>query len=84
VRFRKNINAGRFQLSRADTLTGTYSNVGAVQDGYSPIAQWVTVTLANVTFSTAGQKFLKFVVNGKRAFASGYQLFPDYVDLVRQ
>jgi len=36
-----------------------------------------------VTISSAGQKFLRFLVTGKNGSSSSFQVFPDYIDLVK-
>lgn len=83
VRYKKGSNAGRFQLARADTVSGTYTNVGPSQDAYAANTTWSTVTLGNITI-TAGQKFLRLLVTGKNASSSSFLLFPDYIDLIKQ
>lgn len=84
VRFKKQNNGGRFQLSRSNTQNGTYSNLGGVQDSYSANTTWTTASLGSITFSSSGQKYFRFLVTGKSGSSSSYQLFPDALTLVKQ
>ena len=83
VRFKKAPNAGRFRLAFANSQSGTYTNIGSEQNGYSVVTDWVTVNLGNVTITSSGQKYFRFTVTGKSGASSGYQLFPDTIDLVK-
>jgi hypothetical protein len=84
VGFKKGSNAGQFQLARASAVGGTYTNVGGVQDGFASTDTWVTVNFGNVTVSTTSTKFFRFLVTGKNASSSGFQVFPDFIDFTRQ
>ena len=39
--------------------------------------------LGNITINTSGQKFFRFTVTGKSGASSGFQVFPDTIDLVK-
>jgi hypothetical protein len=84
VGFKKGSNEGIFQFATAETLAGTYTNVGIAQDSYGTTNTWTSVSLGNVTFPTTGTKFLRFTVTNKNASSGSYQLFPDFVTLTRQ
>jgi len=76
VRFKKYRSRGKFQLA----IDGI--NQGSEQDQYSSAPYWVEVDLGTKTFSTAGDKYFKFTVTGKRAFSLSYQLSFDYIKLM--
>ncbi|HWA76222.1 MAG TPA: choice-of-anchor Q domain-containing protein [Polyangiaceae bacterium] len=84
VGFKKGSNAGRFQFAVASSLGGTYTNLGAVQDGYASSNTWTSVTLPNHTFGSSSTKYLRFTVVSKNGSSSGYQVFPDYITITKQ
>lgn len=77
------LNVGKFQVAAAEALVGSYTNLGAVQDGYASSSSYTSVTLPNVTFSSFGTKFIRFTVTGKNGSSSSYQVFPDFIELTR-
>ncbi len=83
VRVRRGNNRGKFQVQTASNLTGTYTNLGAVQDAYRSSADFVTITLGNFTVASAGTKYFKFLITGKNTSSSGYQLTLDYLQFIR-
>jgi predicted outer membrane repeat protein len=85
IGFQKASNAGRFQFQISANLAGTFSNVGAVQDGFATSSSVVTVNLPNVTLSGANVPTLfRFLVTGKNASSSSFQVFPDFIDFTKQ
>jgi len=83
VQFKKGNNEGKVQLSMANSLNGTYSNIGAAQDMYASSNSWVSVNLGNYSISQTGPKYFKFTVTGKNNSSSSYQLFVDYIKLTK-
>jgi hypothetical protein len=79
LRFRRGNNRGEFQVQTASNLNGTYTNLGAVQDSFRSSADFVTVTLGNFTVASAGTKYFKFLITGKNAASSSFQLTLDYL-----
>jgi len=67
----------------ANSLNGTYSNIGAAQDMYASSNSWVSVNLGNYSISQTGPKYFKFTVTGKNNSSSSYQLFVDYIKLTK-
>lgn len=84
IGFKKGPNAGTFQVAVGPAPTGTFVNVGGVQDGFGSTSSWVTVDLKNVTTGTLGTKYFRFTVTGKNGASTGYQIFPDFVEFTRQ
>jgi hypothetical protein len=84
VGVKKFTNRGKFQLSSAPTLGGTYTNIGVEQDLYSATAQYPLLNLGNATFGTAGNQSFRFKVTSKNASSSGYLLAFDYIVLTPQ
>jgi hypothetical protein len=83
IGYKKGSNAGKFQVGQSINFAGPFTNVGAVQDGYSSSNSWVTVNLGNVTFGSTGQRYIRLLVTGKNWFSSSYQLFPDFIEITR-
>jgi hypothetical protein len=85
VRAKLGTNRGEYQLSTATSLTGTYSNLGGVQNLYATATNLFTeVDLGHVTFSSGGNKYFKFAVAGKSSASSNYYLTLDYIKLTKQ
>jgi hypothetical protein len=82
VRVRRGNNRGQFRVQTASNLTGTYTNLGAVQDAFRSSADFVTITLGNFTVASAGTKYFKFLITGKNAASSGFQLTLDYMQFI--
>ncbi|MEK8128840.1 family 43 glycosylhydrolase [Paenibacillus filicis] len=76
VGVKKGPNRGQFQLS----VNGI--NHGPVQDLYANALSYAELDVANITFSSAGNKSFKFNVAGKNGSSSGYNLLLDYIKLV--
>ncbi|WP_232436735.1 family 43 glycosylhydrolase [Paenibacillus senegalimassiliensis] len=76
VRVKKGPGRGQFQMS----VNGV--NHGSVQDLYANSLSYAELSVANITFSSAGQKSFKFNVAGKNNASSGYFLGLDYIKLV--
>ncbi|MEK3720218.1 family 43 glycosylhydrolase [Paenibacillus sp. FSL H8-0034] len=76
VGVKKGPNRGQFQLSVNDV------NHGSVQDLYSTALNYVELNVANITFSSAGNKSFKFNVTGKNGSSSAHHLLLDYIKLV--
>lgn len=82
VGVQKGNNRGIFQLAVADSLNGSYSNVGTTQDLFTASGSpMVELNLGSKAFSTAGQKFFRFTVTGKNGSSSGRLLFFDYIKM---
>ncbi|GEM_PF-5360211 len=73
---KRGTDRGRFQMS----VNGV--NHGSVQDLYSTASDYVELNVANITFSSEGNKSFKFNITGKNASSSGYWLAIDYIKLV--
>lgn len=74
--YKKGSTGGKFRVATAQTLAGTYTNRGAVQNGNASSNTWTSVNLGNVTFSSIGVKFIRFTVTDTAG-----QIFPDYIEL---
>lgn len=82
IGYRKASNAGRFQFAIASNLSGTFTNVGAVQNGNATSPSVVTVNLGNVTLSGANVPTLfRFLVTGT---SPNFQVYPDFIDFTKQ
>ena len=66
---------GIFQLAIAGV------NQGTPQDEYSPAIGYEVRDLGPVTFTSAGNEALQFVVTGRNPSSRGYTLAFDYIDL---
>jgi hyaluronate lyase len=84
VRFKRASNRARVGLS-IGTDTVTMTPVGSQSiELYNATSDFVDVTVANVTFSAAGDRFLKFTATGKHASSGGYRIAIDSIELVPQ
>ncbi len=61
---------------------GRYVNHGAAQDLYSADVAYRELSIANVTFGSAGTKQVRFSITGKNASSIGYSLGLDYIKFV--
>ncbi len=79
-------DAGRWELSVAEAITGDYEILsgGGIQDGYSAADGWQTLELGTVDFSSAGQKFFRFTLVGRNAASSGDNVYLDYLTVTKQ
>jgi hypothetical protein len=84
VGFKKAANAGMFRLSAGNAADNTPVNIGGQQDTFAPTTQFTSVDLGLLTVMTSTQKYFRFSDTGKNGSSSGYQLFPDYIRLVKQ
>ena len=82
VRVRKKNDRGIFQLATAESLGGTYTNRGAVQDHYNTASTLRTLDLGTVTFASAGTKAFRFTCTGKNSSSSAFKMVWDYLELV--
>jgi hypothetical protein len=83
VRVKRSTNRGRFQLAVANSPSGTYTNVGSVQDLYSASASFVELNVSNSTSLTSGTRYFRFRVDSKNAASSGYLLALDTIKLTK-
>lgn len=83
VRVRRGTNRGKFQLAVSTNPTGPWTSVGAVQDLYSSTSTFTELNLTPGTSASLGAStvYFRFLVTGKNASSSGYQLFLDYIRL---
>jgi hypothetical protein len=86
LRYLKTSNAGNFSVCMASSATGACSaTIAASVSGYSASPNWETVTLGNVTTSSlTGTRYFRLTVTGKSSSSSGYQVFPDFIDFIKQ
>ena len=82
VRVKKWRTRGTFQLAFAEDAPESFSLVGSPTDLYTPAATFATLTLGEVRFTQAGDKYFKFTVGGKNAQSGGYALALDTLTLV--
>ena len=80
---KKGTSGGQFQVAHSTSSGGTFTNVGGVQNGYAGSNTYVTVNLGNVTFGSSGTKYFRFRVTAVGT-GSGYQMFPDFIEVTRQ
>ena len=59
-----------------------FANVGEPTDLYAPAATFETLTLGEVHFTAAGDKYFRFTVTGKNPESRGYVLALDLLSLV--
>jgi len=83
IRYKRGPNAGLFRVAVSSSQGGPYATLGSEQDGFGTASDWVTVSLANLNVVSPGQRFFRFMVTGRNGASSGFQLFPDYIDLVK-
>lgn len=85
VRVRRGNNRGRFQLAVSSSPSGPWTSVGAVQDLYSSSTTFTELNLNSGTpvSLTSSPTYFRFLVTGKNAASSSYQLFLDYIRLTR-
>ena len=82
VGFKKSASAGQFQLAIGPSVSGPWVTL-PVQNAHASADSWATVTFStNVTASTTGTKFFRFMV--PTGSPSPFQIFPDFVELARQ
>lgn len=82
VGLRKDPNAGVFQLSVAASGSGSFSNIGSLQDDYSSAQSYSEVDLGTWSATTTGDKQFKFTVIGRNTSSAGYRIGVDYILLV--
>jgi CSLREA domain-containing protein len=82
VRVKRGSNEGTFQLARANSLGGTYTNIGSAQNLYQSSSSWTELNIGNFAL-TEGQRYLRFRVTGKSSSSVGYQLYIDYIKLTK-
>ena len=73
---------GTFQLAVAEGAPQGFANVGEPTDLYAPAATFETLTLGEVHFTAAGDKYFRFTVTGKNPESRGYVLALDLLSLV--
>ena len=75
---------GRYQLSAADRLHGSYANLGTIQDLYAAANASLEADLGVVHFASGGVKYFKFSLMGKNDLSAHYALTLDYLKLTKQ
>ncbi len=75
---------GTWQLAAASAVTGSFSNIGAVQDEYSSTDQVAEYDLGNWSPGSTSDKLFRFTVVGKNASSTGYSISFDYIKLIPQ
>ncbi len=83
VRVKTNTNRAIMQLAWADSENGVYTNVGGPLDMWSTGAFYSVLSIGNATFNASGTKFLRFKVTGKNVSSTGYQMWFDYIRLIK-
>ena len=73
---------GIFQLAVAEGAPEGFVEVGEPTDLYSAAPTFATLTLGEVRFTAAGDKYVRFTVMGKNARSRGYVLALDSLSLV--
>jgi hypothetical protein len=82
VGVRKNTSSGQFQLAAQPPDGSPFTPVGSVQDTYAASTSYVDIDLGANTFDAAGTYGFRFLVIGKNASSSGYNLVIDYLRLI--
>jgi hypothetical protein len=80
IKFQYKSNTARGQHNL--TIDGT--QVGGTIDEYSTTVGYVSVTLGNATFASAGTHTIRLTVSGKNASSTAYTLAPDVITFVGQ
>lgn len=84
VRFKRANNRGKVGVS-IGTDTTSMTAIGSQSiDLYNSATDFIDVTIANVTFVTAADRYLKFTVTGKNASSGGYRVAIDSVEFLPQ
>jgi len=68
---------GIAQMSIGDTINGPFANLGSPLDLYASSAAYTNLVTIRVTNSISGPKYLRFMVTGKNASSSSYQVVFD-------
>ncbi len=83
VRVRRGPDRGRVQLA-SSPATATFTNIGSPIDLYSSSANFSEISVGTFQFTQTGTKHFRFLVTGKHASSTGYQLYLDYIKLTKQ
>lgn len=83
VRVRKGPDRGQVQMASSPSTT-TFTNIGSPFDLYSASAAFSEITVGTFQFTSVGTKHFRFLVTGKHASSTGYNLYLDYVKLTKQ
>jgi hypothetical protein len=81
IRAKRATNGGRFKVGTSTSTSG-FSEFGTTIDLYSSSTSFTTVSLGTRAFN-AGKYYFRYRVTGKAASSSGYQLYPDYIKVVK-
>ena len=82
LRTKKWVSRGMFQLAVAEGAPEGFKDVGAPTDLYASSPTFETLTLGEVRFTAAGDKYLRFTVTGKNPRSRGYVLALDSLSFV--
>jgi hypothetical protein len=82
IGYKQNSNRGIIQ-TQVGPAGGSLGNLGSAIDQYGGSA-FLSVDIGTWTIGTSGDKSVKFLVTGKNASSSGYNLTVDYVKLTPQ
>src|SRR5581483_4129846 len=79
IGYKRNTNRGIVQ-TLAGPAGGALSNIGSPFDQYGSSA-FLSTNIGTMTIATNGDRDFKFLVTGKNASSSGYNLTVDYIKL---
>lgn len=82
ARVKKGPSRGIAQMSIGSSVSGTFTNLGAVMDHYNASLIYTDLATLRVTLASSGTKYLKFTVTGKNAASSNHWIVPDSFTLV--
>ena len=77
VLMKKGPSRGISQMSIADTVNGTFANIGSPVDLYNATLVYANLAAVRMTLTSPGTKYLKFTVTSKNAASSNYWIVPD-------
>jgi hypothetical protein len=81
IRAKRTSDGGRFRLGTSTTTSG-FTEFGTTVDLYSSSTNFTTVSLGTRSFN-AGTYYFRYRVTGKALSSSGYQLYPDYIKVIK-
>lgn len=84
VRIKRRLSRGICRMAIANTLGGTYTNIGNPFDQYGASEVFADVTVGTINPTSSGTKYLRFTVTGRNGSSTGYELTFDKITLTPQ
>ena len=81
ARVKKWSSRGIIQMAVAEDTAGPFTNIGDPYDLYNPTELYTDLETLPLTFSSDGDKYLRFTVVGKNSSASNYWVLLDVISL---